>query len=269
MRQLGLPELKQRQLAILRFVAGFCDERDIRYYLCAGTLLGAVRHQGYIPWDDDVDIMLPRPDYERFCAQFPQHAWQTGFSLHDLATSPAYPFPFAKVCDDTTVLDVESDVVRDIGVFVDVFPLDGWLPARGTRWLQARALDTLGQLMRVKHLQDNASRDALRNRVLRVAKLLTSPISVRTVSRMLTGIATASPFDESETVGVTVWGYREGLPRAAYGTPAAVVFEGTEYPGPEDSDTVLAGIYGDYMRLPPVEDRVTNHRFTAYVRDSG
>src|SRR4029079_13184062 len=91
-------QLRARQLRLLRAVADHCETHGLRYYLCAGTLLGAVRHGGDIPWDDDIDLMLPRPDFDALCASFPTSAAPDQVSLRALSNSPTHVLPFAKVC---------------------------------------------------------------------------------------------------------------------------------------------------------------------------
>ena len=116
-------ELRRIQLTSLQKIDTFCHENGIRYYLAYGTLLGAVRHKGYIPWDDDIDIMMPRPDYVRFINTF------NGFTINNRVVShlldPAYPWPYAKIVDTNTVMEEHIKYAyKNMGVYVDIFPLD-------------------------------------------------------------------------------------------------------------------------------------------------
>jgi lipopolysaccharide cholinephosphotransferase len=263
---LPFADLRTRQVRILDTIVEHCRRHGLTVYLCAGSLLGAVRHQGFIPWDDDIDIMLPRPDYERLCASFATTGTSKRMSIRSLATDSTYQLPFAKVCDDTTVLDVESDVVSGIGIYVDVFPVDGWLPSGPRRRAQRAALLALQKLFKIKHLSVTPSRSRLKNTVLSAGKALLAALSAREIARAMTWVARRAAFADSADGGVIVWGYREVVPVRSYGTAQQVDFEGRQVPAPADTHDVLERIYGDYMTLPPENKRVTHHRFTAYAR---
>lgn len=258
-----LLEVRERQLRLLGAVVEHCEAHGLRYYLCAGTLLGAVRHQGYVPWDDDIDLMMPRRHFEALCASFPAAA-PSGVSLRSAATSPGYVLPFAKVCDDRTRLEVESEIIHGLGVYIDVFPLDGWRRGRAGRAVQAFLLARLLDVMQVKHMTLERRRARGRTALLACLKALLWWLPVAAVARALDAVARAGAFESSKEGGVIVWGYQERVPVTAYGDPLPVLFEGRTYCGPRDPDMVLRTLYGDYLQLPPADQQVTNHRFVAY-----
>lgn len=267
MREIDISELRERQLDILAEVDRFCKENEITYYLFAGTLLGAIRHQGYIPWDDDIDIMIPRPDYDRFCRLFTSNTLNLPLTVHSLATSATYALPFAKVSDTSTVLHVESDIVRDIGIYVDVFPLDGWSTHPLIRRVQASLVRLLSNAMLVKHLQRNRKRPRRNDLLLGFLKALLVPVSARRVGLALSSVSKFGTFERSKYAGVIVWAYHESVPKAFYGKGVEVTFEDRTYPAPENIDGVLRILYGNYLKLPPESRRVTNHHFVAYSLD--
>jgi len=128
---------------ILHDIHCFCEEKGLHYYLAYGTLLGAVRHKGFIPWDDDIDIWLPRPDYDRFLKEYKSDHFEAIWA----GNYPGYPLDFAKVHDTRTRL-VEEGGDGNWGVFVDVFPLDGASDEK--TWKQ-----TLKSVAFVRHLIAN------------------------------------------------------------------------------------------------------------------
>lgn len=259
-------DARRRQVRILDAVVQHCEAQDLRVYLAFGTLLGAVRHQGFIPWDDDIDVAMPRPDFERFCDTFAGRVPMV--SLRAPGRTPGHPLPFAKVCDDETELDNESDLIRDLGVFIDVFPLDGWRDNDVARAVQRWALTALDQVFRAKHLSLRRRRPGARNLVLRVAKALAALIPTGWLVASTTRVGRWGGFDRCARGGGLVWGYRESVPREAFGEARPLEFEGVRFPGPADPDTVLRSVYGDYWQLPPEHQRVTHHRFTAYLVES-
>ena len=120
MEEIGIDKLKQIQLDMLKDIHAFCVEHDIRYSLAFGTLLGAVRHKGYIPWDDDVDIMMPREDYNRFIRSYGNNIYR----IADMSVNPDYGLPFAKVEDVLTVIEENVEGGSVFGIYIDVFPVD-------------------------------------------------------------------------------------------------------------------------------------------------
>ena len=122
----SIDELKVIELDIMKKIHRFCVDNNIIYYLCYGTLIGAIRHKGFIPWDDDIDILMPRPDYERFLKLFPRVQKQLGLEVVNHKTKTYFGRPMSKVIDKRTDL-FEPEFKGDdhIGVFVDVWPLDG------------------------------------------------------------------------------------------------------------------------------------------------
>ena len=114
-------EMRKIQMDILLFIHQFCIDNGIQYSLAWGTMLGAIRHKGYIPWDDDIDIMMTRPEYDRFCKLF--HDDRSVYKLYDVHTDKKWIYPFAKISDERTIR-VEKNALDEIGINIDVFPID-------------------------------------------------------------------------------------------------------------------------------------------------
>ena len=158
MEELGIDKLKQIQLDMLKDIHTFCVEHEIRYSLAFGTLLGAVRHKGYIPWDDDIDIMMPREDYNRFIRSYGNQTYK----IADMSVNPNYGLPFAKVEDVLTVIEENVEGESVFGVYIDVFPVDS-IPdnmlARRSFYKMKSLLNTLFDL---KTVRLNKSRSLLK-----------------------------------------------------------------------------------------------------------
>lgn len=125
MRLISFEEHKKIQLSILRDIDVFCQKNQIKYFLAFGTLLGAIRHKGFIPWDDDIDIAMPRPDYNKFILSF--NGMVDNLKVLAPEIDLDYYAPYANVYDTRTVLEEKgtSHLKFEIGVKIDVFPIDG------------------------------------------------------------------------------------------------------------------------------------------------
>ena len=123
---LTLQETQQIALEILHTVARICEEQDLRYYLVYGTLIGAVRHHGFIPWDDDVDIMMPRPDHDRLMEYLDDHIGEyPHLQVFNRKTCPEYPYMITRISDDRYEIRMENEKPFGMGVFIDIYPYDG------------------------------------------------------------------------------------------------------------------------------------------------
>jgi lipopolysaccharide cholinephosphotransferase len=124
MNQLTLVEIKQIEFQILQKFKSFCNDNNIQYYLSNGTLLGAVKYRGFIPWDDDIDVMVPREDYDRLVRCFKD---DKRYRLFSFERNEEFLFTFAKLCDMSTVKE-ETNINNgmSLGIDIDIFPLDAW-----------------------------------------------------------------------------------------------------------------------------------------------
>ena len=167
-RLLTIDEIKQTELSILDYIDSVCKQHNVRYYLAYGTLLGAIRHKGFIPWDDDIDIYMLRSDYDRFI-QLLSAEKENHYSLLSIYNDSDYFYEFAKVVDNRTSINANNlKAMRNEGVWVDIFPLDN-VPKRSSfgqtvQGTMARILrGTLSQKMRT------AEDDTFAKKVLRFA----------------------------------------------------------------------------------------------------
>lgn len=251
-REVTMAELRQIQLDILDKIHEFCMKHGLRYSLGGGTLLGAVRHKGYIPWDDDIDIMMPRPDYDRFLKEF-DGAYPHYVVMH-YKNNENYPWPFAKVYDNRTLL-IEHFIT--CGINVDVFPIDG-LPNESNIGNYIRKMDSL--LINVYRNTKSTSKHSFFIR--RWIKRLIYHSHTKSVESLETHLHSYN-FDSSLYAGAIVGRYyeKEYMKSEVFKRYIDLHFEGKAYKAITNYDSYLSKHYGDYMKLPAVEERVSNHDF--------
>lgn len=262
MRRLSNLEVRERQLQILTTVADHCQAAGLTFFLAGGTLLGAVRHQGFIPWDDDIDIALPRPDYEQFLREFDY----PGLDVGSLRTNSHWPYPFAKVWQVGTILIEEADVGEPFGVNIDVFPIDG-LPANPllARCLIRRVL-FLRVLLALQLMVPNGRRAWHKDTIIRIGRALLRRVPPESFAQWITRLATTHPYPGSVFSGIVVWQYglREITRTTNFAASLPLRFEGQEFPVPAGYKAWLTGTFGDFGTPPPREQQLSHHSYLAY-----
>lgn len=257
MKQINLLEVKEIQLSILRDVSDFCEKSNIRYFLIYGTLIGAIRHKGYIPWDDDIDIAMPRPDYERFMSTYKHQYYETIDVYKDLG----YGLASAKVYDKRTKIEMELYNLCSYGVFIDIFPIDGYK----SRWQNEKAL-ILQKLINIKKSRLCIKRKIVKNAAIALGKIILFPFSQSYLVKKLDSLSRRVAFNKSDKCNCfsSVDVRKEVFPRRVFEEHCYAEFEGKQFRIPIEYDSYLRQIYGDYMLLPPEEKRVSHHGMNAY-----
>lgn len=259
-----IAELRQIQMGILSFVDKVCRENKIKYSICYGTLIGAIRHGGYIPWDDDIDIILLRKDYDRFI-ELLSKLKNPVYELFSINKTPKYYHPYAKVSDSRTLL-IEPDIEANIGVNIDIFPVDDAPDEElEQKKILARVKNYIN-LFVITGLKWRSKRPLIKNMFMMVIQFLLLPIPRLFFSRKIDKLARLAVKGESNTRGCLVWGYgkKELMPSNIFDSYTDVKFENITVMALAEYDKYLSHIYGDYMQLPPEEKRVTHHSFKAY-----
>ncbi|MGI6213344.1 MAG: LicD family protein [Christensenellales bacterium] len=252
--------LQHAAFEILCEFDSFCQKHGLTYYLCAGTLLGAVRHGGFIPWDDDIDVSMPRADYDRLLIlgeRFPSH-----LVLMHHNNTVYYPLNFAKLVNkNTTVVEQGGQNNYNIrGVYIDIFPIDG----AGATYKRAVRRRKRASLYRhlipiAANIPDNKKRPLYK----RILMCLIRKLDAKRLQNSFDKFLRKKPFARRAWVAVYVgaYGIKEIMEKRVYGEPSRIAFCGRQFNAPADVTAYLSRRFGDYMSLPPVEKRSSGHNF--------
>jgi lipopolysaccharide cholinephosphotransferase len=255
-----LRRLQLTELEILKEVVRICKDNALQYFLIGGTLLGAVRHRGFIPWDDDIDIAMPRTDYERFLALCKSQL-DSRYYVHCNDTDPLYWLSYAKIRKHGTVFDeaVSAHLSVPKGIFVDVFPLDS--AARRTspfQRLQARLVQYIKIPVQYKAGLFSPRGIGWKKHLLLIG---CSAFSAHSLSKLQQRIMSWNRNDDAPyyvSLGSRYDLFKQGIPKDIYVPSVEIEFEGELFSAPRDWDYVLKRIYNDYTRLPLEENRETH-----------
>lgn len=253
---LTVEEMRVIQLNILDALDGFCKKNNLHYSLGGGTLLGAVRHKGYIPWDDDIDVMMPRPDYDFFVTHFNLEKNVT-YTCCAFENNETWKFPFAKICDNNTILH-EENITQDLGVNIDLFPIDG-VPKNTKRFIKRYCFKYHFLIAYLSDYNFTGIKALIYKSVRRF-------ISLKAIQSSLRKFLLRNSFYKSNFAGAVVGLYQEKeiYEQKIFCSYSDYIFENKSYKGISDFDTYLTGHYGNYMELPPIEMQVRHHKTTAY-----
>ena len=254
-----LNELKEIELSMMKKVHEFCVSQNIDYYLAYGTLLGAIRHNGFIPWDDDIDIWMKRDDYEKFLKEFPKYASNNGMDIVNPYTKTKYNNSFTKIVNTNTILKEKQFRGDDeIGVFIDVFPLY-YVPENEKLLRKYKRKNKLLSASR-KIL---SKKDGLLKRI--IIKILQIFLSPNKLARKTNEMVKKACTNYNSKVFVNT-GPQEVFWTKYFDEKILHKFEDTEFYIPKEYDAVLKSRYGDYMKLPPLEMQVPHHISDIYIK---
>ena len=266
-REISETEKKQVMLEIMDEIHDFCMSSNIPYYLVGGTLLGAVRHNGFIPWDDDMDIGLLRKDYDYLLKNFKSKSGNIKILHHK--NMEHYIWPSAKAIHKNTSLIELGRQKSEIGVFIDIFPFD---------YIDADDFDKAKKIVKksnhwknlltLKYLRIDRNRSFAKNILVMIGKVLYIIPDGFLIKKVNSYGKRNYSGSENYVCNFTgAWGLREIAKASDFAETVTGQFEGRNYLLPGGFDDYLRTVYGDYMTLPPVEKRVTHHSNIAYWKE--
>lgn len=264
MKILSFEETKTIELNILKDIHSFCTRNNITYFLTFGTLIGAIRHNGFIPWDDDIDIFIPRGDYEKFIQLYRSEK----YVCYALENNGFYPFSYAKVIDKSTIKKEPVHISKKIslGIDVDVFPLnpyyeEGYDKKINKKWHFYRRLwhISISRFRKNNLLKTICCFPAiiiLRPFCRVFAKKISNLTLFKITNQKPIGFITAFCTSEKIRVYNPDWFEKAILHK----------FQDFDFFIPSGYDELLRSIYGDYMMLPPQEKRISHHTNICYSK---
>ncbi len=259
-KDLSLSEIKTIELEILKHFKSFCNENNISFYLSNGTLLGAVKYGGFIPWDDDIDVFVPREDYDRLIETYKN---SEKFKLFSSQRDDKFRFTFAKLCDATTI-KAENNIDNgvELGVDMDIFPLDTC----------SQQIFKKSILLKIKVLQNccilakfisSKGKPVHKRMVIDICRLFGYSFFAERLVKLIKRETSSG----SAYAGCLMWpiyGKAEIIPADVFKDTVDVTFEGETFPAPAGYDLYLRSLYGNYHLDPPKEAQKTHHSFKAF-----
>ena len=259
-------DLQKKQLEILKEIIRVCEKHNLKYYLLGGSVLGAVRHEGFIPWDDDIDICMPRPDFDKLMAL--KDEFKAPYFLQNTKTDPGFTYAMAKLRDSSTtyVETVFSRTKMNHGIFVDIFPLDGMSRRKNAK----KAIGPKPYLLwfmwwftYMGHFYRKPNWKKPHWTLLGyLASIIFLPFNIfNWTAKLIKAWTKSINYDKATLIGpyLTMYFNRDSFPKSWFGDGVEGTFEGMKVILPAEYDKYLTQIYGDYMKLPPLDKQKGHH----------
>lgn len=262
--ELSLEEMQQCEAKMLKYLHTICVGNNITYYLFYGTLLGAVRHQGFIPWDDDLDVAVPRKDYKKLLEILNSHN-EYRVLTHEYFDD--YYYPFAKLIDPKTRL-VEFGVkdCKELGVWIDIFPLDSVSDNPLIRKIQTNTVAKLVGMNRYISAEEKSILQEANSFPKKLKYFVAKRFKHRTIINLIHMIAGMYANKKTEYKAELIWAsdHNRFFQKELFGKPKMLPFEDGNYFVPIGYDSILRKTYGNYLELPPIEKRHSDHSYSCY-----
>ena len=266
----SVEELKTIQLNTLLSLHQFCEENDIKYSLAAGSLIGAIRHKGFIPWDDDIDVYMLREDFNKLISSFPE-VYKNRYVFVSMERNNDWNRAYGVMYDNNTIKEENStDQFNGMGIAIDIFPIDE-VPddfEEWTRYNKKRMF--LRNIFVMKRLTISRNRSLLKNIFIFFSRIALFPLSYRKLAEKLNRYSqmhNGKGYTHVYENCLGVYNSKNAWLKKDFDNVQDAIFEGHIVKVMSGYDDYLSTIYGDYMQLPPVEKRVTHHSFNAWWKE--
>ena len=278
MQELTNHEMQKVELDVLRVLAKICEEQGLDYFLMYGTLLGAARHKGFIPWDDDLDIMMKRPNYEKLLKYLMEHEEELmPYKLFSNRNNLEYPFMIARFCDTRYQYVGNNEKDCGMGIFVDIYPLDGaghsWKEVKRNgnyyRFLSSMCFLASRERFFLDHEEYSSKRSIKQTIIKFPLYIIAKALGVKFWFNRLEPLKDKYKYEDCLYVGPTTWQSdykRDVMKKEWVDSTVFAEFEGEKYRVPLEYKKVLKHKYGNYMEMPPEEKRVATHDYKAYKK---
>lgn len=248
-------QLKKVELGILLEFISVCSKINLKYYLIGGTLIGAVRHKGFIPWDDDIDVIMPRRDYDIFMKKAQSHLPDNLF-IQTIDTDSEYPNCFAKIRNTSTTFIEESikSRIMNHGIYIDIFPLDYYPES----FIKRKWVDAKDFMLKIAISRLYDSKASYKIKILQQLSRLFYHSPEKAIEQRNTFLSNL-PKSRYVRNYCGAWGKREIWLDSWFADGSTVTFEHESMCAPSNFHEVLSKVYGDYMTLPPEDKRIAHH----------
>lgn len=257
-----MTDLQKELLVMLKWFHEFCVKNNLRYYAIGGTLLGAVRHKGFIPWDDDVDLGMPRKDYKRLVECIKNEQSDSGYVLETPLIKKDFVYQYCKLYDTKTTLVENTRYKTKRGIYLDIFPLDGIGNTLEESQKNFKTIDRKNNYIMTKVCALSKHRKLYKNIAIVISRCIPIP-SWRTVLYKVDKLCESREFDTYKYVANLFgnWHEKEIVKREWLGRPTLYMFEDIQIYGPQDANSYLSALYGNYRQLPPIEKQKSHHDY--------